>query len=51
MINRQFTASRLEEMLEIDLKEFGYRFYDSPTQRTEPMKAIRRRILNKNDDE
>jgi 5-methylcytosine-specific restriction endonuclease McrA len=50
LINRQFTASRLETWLGIDLDEFGYRFYDSSSQRTDALKAIRVRILDKNGD-
>ena len=42
LLNRQFAAQRLEEMLEIDLEaKFGYRHYQYPKERVEPMKQIR----------
>jgi len=40
LINRQFTQQRLEEMLEIDLRDFGYRHYQYAPERAAPIRKI-----------
>ena len=41
LINRQFTQKRIEEMLGIDLRDHGYRFYMMPEERREVIEKIR----------
>ncbi|QEG43590.1 multiheme c-type cytochrome [Roseimaritima ulvae] len=43
LLNRQFAQQAVEEILEIDLKEYGYTFYMTPEERAEPIKRIRER--------
>ncbi len=45
LLNRQFTAKAIEKMLDIDLKEFDYRFYMTPDERREPLTKIRAALL------
>lgn len=40
MLNRQFTQRWLEEMLEVDLAQFGYRHYQEAAERAEPIRRI-----------
>ncbi len=43
--NRRFTQVRLAEMLGLDLRKFGYRFYQTPKEREEPIRKIRAELL------
>ena len=45
LINRQFTQSGLEEMLNLRLHEFGYRFYMMRDERRVPLGRVRAAIL------
>lgn len=46
LVNRQFAAQRLEEMLDVDLeKEFGYRYYQYRDERKKPLNKIRTAVL------
>ncbi len=45
LINRRFTQTRLDEMLGLDLRTFGYRFYQTKAEREEPLKKIRAALL------
>jgi hypothetical protein len=45
LLNRQFTSSGLEKMLEIDLEAEGYRFFMSPEERAEPLRQLRAKLL------
>lgn len=45
LINRQFTARRLEEMLGVKLDKFGYRFYQTAEERKGPLRKIRQALL------
>ncbi len=46
LINRRFTQVRLGEMLGTDLRRFGYRFYQTPSERRDPLQAIRAQLLS-----
>ena len=41
LLNRQFALKGLEDLLEVDLDDFGYRFYMTPQERAEPLSKIR----------
>jgi hypothetical protein len=41
LLNRQFTARGLEEMLGLRLADFGYRFYLSQAERRQPLADLR----------
>jgi predicted CXXCH cytochrome family protein len=41
LLNRQFAARRLREMLNVRLSEFGYRFYMSAAERQKPLADLR----------
>ena len=41
LLTRQFTAKGLEEMLEVRLSDYGYRFYQSHEERKGPLEVIR----------
>jgi len=45
LLNRQFAAQRLEEMLKVDFREFGYRHYQYKDERRDPIEAIRNRFV------
>ncbi len=45
LINRQFTLDRLEELLQIRLEQYGYRFYMTPQERAEPLRLVREALL------
>jgi predicted CXXCH cytochrome family protein len=45
LLNRQFTARRLEAMLGIRLEDEGYRFYMSREERAEPLQRLRQKLL------
>jgi hypothetical protein len=41
LLNRQFAARRLREMLDVRPSEFGYRFYQSEAERRKPLAELR----------
>jgi len=41
LLNRQFTQRRVEEMLGVNLRDYGYRFYMTPEERAKPIGAIK----------
>jgi predicted CXXCH cytochrome family protein len=41
LINRRFTQTRLDEMMGVDLRTFGYRFYQTKAEREKPLLKIR----------
>ena len=45
LINRQFTQRRLEEWFGINLRDAGYRFYQLPEERREPLARVRAALL------
>ncbi len=47
LINRQFTQRGLEEMQNIRLEKFGYRFFMSPQERGDALHELRNALLNK----
>ena len=46
-INRQFTQRGLEQWLELDLRKFGYRFYQTPAERRQALERIRRKLAER----
>lgn len=51
LVNRQFTQRGLEEMLDVRLEKFGYRFYMTPQERRNVLGIIRAELLNDATDE
>ncbi len=47
LLNRQFTQIGLERMLDIRLSDYGYQFYMSPSERIEPLRALRAALLER----
>jgi len=45
LLNRQFARIGLEEMLELQLSEFGYQFYMTPQERRQPLQKMREALL------
>ncbi len=45
LINRQFTQKGIEEMLGVDLEDYGYRFYQMPAERRRPLERIRKGLI------
>ena len=45
LINRQFARIGFQRMLKIDLSKFGYRFYQTPSEREAPLNALRDELL------
>jgi hypothetical protein len=45
LLNRQFTARAMEQMLGLKFRDFGYRFFMTPAEREEPLKRIRGALL------
>lgn len=45
LVNRQFAAKGLEEMLGVRLADFGYRIYQSAEERKRPLAEVRTKIL------
>jgi len=41
LLNRQFTQQGLEQMLQVSLADFGYRFYMTADERRDPIRKIR----------
>ena len=44
LINRQFARRGLEDMLGVQLKDHGYRFYMTPAEREQPMAELRKAL-------
>ncbi len=44
LINRQFAYKGLQEMLDVRLADFGYRFYMMPEERQKPLAQVRARF-------
>lgn len=51
LLNRQFGMMSVERMLDVNLSEFGYRFYMTKAEREGPLKRIRERFLQTAGDE
>ena len=47
LLNRQFTQQGLEDMLSVNLRDFGYRFYMTAAERKEPIGRIRASLIQK----
>ena len=47
LINRQFTRRWLNNMLEVRLQDFGYRFYMTPEERRGPIAKIRSELWHR----
>ncbi len=47
LLNRQFTARRLEEWRGVNLRDFGYHFYQLPDERRAPLERVRKELLKK----
>ena len=47
LLNRQFTARRLEEWRGVNLRDFGYHFYQLPDERRAPLERVRTELLKK----
>jgi hypothetical protein len=45
LLNRQFTQMGLENMLSINLRDLGYRFYQTKKERAETIPGIRDALL------
>lgn len=45
LVNRQFTQRGIEQMLGVNLEEYGYHFYLSKKERSEPLTRIRQALL------
>ena len=45
LLTRQFTAKAMEQMLDIKLEDYDYRFYMTPEERREPIAKIRAALL------
>ena len=45
LLNRQFARRGIEQMLGVELEEFGYRFYMTPEERRAPIARIRRALV------
>jgi predicted CXXCH cytochrome family protein len=45
LLNRQFALKGLEEMLNVHLEDFGYRFWMTPDERRKPLAELRGKIL------
>lgn len=49
LLNRQFASIGIEQMLNIDLSDFGYRFYMTPEERKVPIDLLRRKYGKANE--
>jgi len=45
LLNRQLTQKYLEEWLDLKLSKWGYVFYQTPTERREPLLRIKKALL------
>jgi len=50
LLNRQFTQKGLEDMLEISLIDWGYRFYMTKAERHDPLERLREEFLQEDDE-
>ena len=50
LLNRQFARIGLEQMLDIQLVDFGYRFYMTSDERQAPLQRLRAALLSQNTD-
>lgn len=50
LLNRQFAQKGLEDMLDIRLLDWGYRFYMTEAERRGPLARLRRQFLENDDD-
>ena len=50
LLNRQFARIGLEQMLDIQLVDFGYRFYMTSDERQTPLQRLRDALLSQNTD-
>jgi predicted CXXCH cytochrome family protein len=46
LVNRQFARKGLEKMLGVRLDDYGYRFYMTPEERSEPIASLRAALLS-----
>ena len=46
LLNRQFTQVRIEKMLQVDLNDYGYKFYMTAEERRTPMEKIRKDLAS-----
>ena len=45
LLNRQFAQRGLERMMQVDLDEYGYRFYMTPVERQAPVDRVRQSLV------
>ena len=50
LINRQFAAKGIEEMLGVDLEDLGYRFHGSSSERRSGMARLRETLLGRGEE-
>jgi predicted CXXCH cytochrome family protein len=48
LLNRQFTSKRMEELLHVQLADFGYHFYMTNEERQQPLVEMRAKLLQTN---
>src|SRR5262249_12274556 len=46
LLNRQFAFKGLQQMLNLNLRELGYRFYMTPQERRKPLAELRAKVLH-----
>lgn len=51
LLNRQFAQIGIERLLDMELSECGYRFYQTPSERKAPLQELRQRVLAPKDTE
>ena len=44
LINRQFVGKGLEQLLDIDLEDYGYQFYMTADERSDSLKKLRKAV-------
>jgi hypothetical protein len=49
LLNRQFASKGVQEMLHMQLSDFGYRFYMSSEERRGPLRDMRAKLLRPNE--
>ena len=47
LLNRQFARIALEDAFQVHLADFGYRFYMTPQERSQPIARVRQELLQK----
>jgi hypothetical protein len=45
LVNRQFATKGLQDMLNVRLVDFGYRFYMTSVERRQPLAELRAKLL------